>query len=130
MSAEKATKRNPMMMIGITLGALVGAVVLGLILASMTGVALLANLLSLAAYAVFAVIMIGMVTELKKISGAEITPWWVAVPILNLYFLLVKVPEAMAKAKVAAGATNPTKAGWMYLLVGPYALAADLNDLA
>ena len=59
-----------------------------------------------------------------------VTPWWVAVPLLNLYFLFLKVPEAMTKAKAAAGAKNPTKAGWMYLFFSPYALAADLNDLA
>ena len=51
-------------------------------------------------------------------------------PILNLYLFFMKLPEAMKKAKDAAGAKNPTKPGWMYLLFSPYALAADLNDLA
>ena len=60
----------------------------------------------------------------------SLAPWMVAVPLLNLWFLFMKVPEAMSKAKLAAGNKTPTKAGWMYLLFSPYALSADLNDLA
>ncbi len=128
--ADKATKRNPIMMLVIVFGAFVGANILGTILVSITGIGILASLLSLAAYAVFAVVMIGMVTELKKVGNNDLAPWMVAVPLLNLWFLFLKVPEAMKKAKDAAGAKNPTKAGWMYLLFSPFALSADLNDLA
>ena len=126
----KATKRNPIMQLVIVLAAMVGASIVGSIVAGILGSALVANVFSLAGYGVFAFIMIGMVTELKKVGGNDLAPWMVAVPLLNLWFLFMKVPEAMNQAKLKAGAKNPTKAGWMYLLFSPYALSADLNDLA
>ena len=128
--SAKATKRNPIMMLGIVFGAMVVANILGGVVGGMAGSAAVAQLFQLAGYGVFAFIMFGMVTELKKVGSNDLAPWMVAVPILNLWFLFMKLPEAMKKAKDAAGAKNPTKAGWMYLLFSPYALAADLNDLA
>ncbi len=126
----KATKRNPIMMLVIVFGAMVGANIVGSIVAGILGSAMVAQLFSLVGYGVFGFITMTMVAELKRVGNNDLAPWMVWVPLLNLWFFFMKVPEAMTKAKAAAGAKNPTKAGWMYLLFSPYALAADLNDLA
>lgn len=129
-AASRPTKRNPMMILGITYGALFAASLVGQVLASATGVGLLATACSAGAYGLFIVIMMSMVGELKRFNGSDIAPWMVAIPLLNLWFLYVKVPEEMARARQKAGVQGPPKPAWMYVVLSPFALASDLNDLA
>lgn len=130
MAGQRPKKRNPVMTLVMVIGVYVVANILGGVLASATGVALLSSVMSLVGYAFFCVIVGGMVTELKAFTGGDITPWWVWVPILNLFLLVAKVPAEMTKAKQMAGVQAPVKPVWMYFLFSPFALAADLNDLA
>ena len=57
--------------------------------------------------------------------------WTVAfIPLLGLYFMLIKVPEQVAKAKQMAGSRNPQPASIvMYIFLSYYALAKDLNEV-
>lgn len=130
MAGERPTKRNPMMVTLIALGAIVGGQVIGNILASATGVGVLASALSVAGYVIFCLTLAPMVGELKRFTGGDITPWWVWVPILNLILLVVKVPAEMTKAKQMAGVQAPVRPVWMYFLLSPFALSSDLNDIA
>lgn len=129
-AALRPTKRNPMMILAITYGGLFAASLVGQVLASATGVGLLATALTGGAAGVFIVVMMTMVGELKRFNGSDIAPWMVAIPLLNLWFLYVKVPEEMAQARQKAGLQGPPKPAWMYLVLSPFALASDLNDLA
>ncbi len=82
-----------------------------------------------APYGLFA--MLNMLGELRNYTGnQEITPWHLLIPYYNLYLLFVKVPKWMGEAKAKAGSPKPAMGGFMYFLVAPYAMAADLNDVA
>ena len=80
-------------------------------------------------YAIYA--MWTMLNELQAYTeDQEFQPWMMFVPLLGIYFLLVKVPEQMAKAKQMAGSRNSAPAGIvLYFLVPGYALAKDLNEV-
>ena len=80
-------------------------------------------------YAIYA--MWTMLNELQAYTeDQEFQPWMMFVPLLGIYFLLVKVPEQMAKAKQMAGSRVPQASGIvMYIFLGPYALAKDLNEV-
>lgn len=80
-----------------------------------------------APYAIFA--MFQMFGELGTYLGKSI-PWWqMFIPVLNLIFLFSTLPKLVAEAKQKAGSTTPVRGAALYFLVGPYALAADLNDV-
>jgi hypothetical protein len=52
------------------------------------------------------------------------------IPLLNYYFLWVKVPEQVTKAKQMAGSRNPQSAGIVFYIFLPlYALSKDLNEV-
>lgn len=71
-----------------------------------------------------------MLGELKAYTGDEsIAQWKIFIPILNIIFFWSTVPAAMAAAKQKAGVQKPAMGGFMYLILAPYALAADLNDV-
>jgi hypothetical protein len=42
----------------------------------------------------------------------------------------IQVPQQVTKAKQMVRAQNPTRGFIVYFLLFPYALAADLNDIA
>ncbi len=72
-----------------------------------------------------------MLNELQQFTkDDDFKPWFIIIPFLNYYFLWVKVPEQVAKAKQMAGSRNPQPAGFfLYFLLAPYALAKDLNQV-
>lgn len=129
-AGARPTKRNPIIPLVIVIAGSVGANVLMSVLASITGVYVLANLGSLVGMLVFGFVMFRMASELKNFANSDLAPWMAFVPCLNLWFVVLKVPQEMAKAKQMAGIQTPTRPVWMYFLIGAYALAADLNDLA
>jgi len=75
--------------------------------------------------------MWGMLNELQQYTrDEEFKPWYMFIPLLNYYFLWIKVPEQVTKAKQMAGSRNPQASGIvMYIFLGPYALAKDLNEV-
>jgi len=72
-----------------------------------------------------------MLNELQAYTRDEnFKPWYMFIPMLNLYFLLVKVPEQVTKAKQMAGSRNPQASSIvLYLFLSYYALAKDLNEV-
>jgi hypothetical protein len=72
-----------------------------------------------------------MLNELQQYTrDDEFKPWYMFIPLLNYYFLWIKVPEQVTKAKQMAGSRNPQASGIiLYILLGPYALAKDLNEI-
>jgi hypothetical protein len=75
--------------------------------------------------------MWGMLNELQQYTNDEgFKPWFMLVPFLNYWFLWIKVPEQVAKAKQMAGSRNPQAAGIVfYVFLMPFALAKDLNEV-
>jgi hypothetical protein len=73
--------------------------------------------------------MINMINELKNYLGKDVSWIQLFIPILNIIFLFSTLPKLVAEAKQKAGSPKPAMGGIVYLLVGPYALAADLNDV-
>ncbi len=54
------------------------------------------------------------------------------VPLLHIYFDVLKIPEMITAAKTSRGMIQqkPTRSLVFYLFLFPYALSLDLNDLA
>ena len=72
-----------------------------------------------------------MLNELQQYTKDEnFKPFYMFIPLLGLYFMLIKVPEQVAKAKQMAGSRNPLPANIvMYIFLSYYALAKDLNEV-
>ena len=72
-----------------------------------------------------------MLNELQQYTKDEnFKPFYMFIPLLGLYFMLIKVPEQVAKAKQMAGSRNPQPANIvMYIFLSYYALAKDLNEV-
>ncbi len=52
------------------------------------------------------------------------------IPLLGIYFMVVKVPEQVARAKQMAGSRNPQPGNIaLYILIPQFALAKDLNEI-
>jgi hypothetical protein len=125
-------RRNPIM----TLLLPIGLQVLGNILAPILGsiepmLAIVGSLVGMVGGILGLVFLIKMLLELKNFTGDPDFNWWfIFIPCLNIYFLWVKVPEQVTKAKQMAGVQAPTRSIIAYIFVGLYALAADLNDIA
>jgi hypothetical protein len=79
----------------------------------------------------------GMVWSYKSLAElrayltkAEIVPWHILIPILNIVVLLFKLPDWVTEAKQRAGARNPKSAGaLLYFLLGWYFITTDLNEI-
>jgi hypothetical protein len=72
-----------------------------------------------------------MLNELQQYTrDQEFKPWYMFIPLLNYYFMWVKVPEQINKAKQMAGSRNPQASSIvLYIFLAPYALAKDLNEV-
>lgn len=80
-------------------------------------------------YAIYA--LWTMLNELQAYTrDDDFKPWYMFIPLLNYYFLWIKVPEQVAKAKQMAGSRNAQARGIvLYIFLPAYALAADLNEV-
>lgn len=95
-----------------TLGALAGLGVLGAVFLSLYWV-------------------INMLLELRDYTRDPDFNWWfIFVPFLNWYFAWALLPDQMRRAKGSIQHPTPTRSAIVYFFLLPYALAADLNDLA
>ena len=72
-----------------------------------------------------------MLNELQQYTNdQEFKPFWMFIPFLNYYFLWVKVPEQVGKAKKMAGSRNPAPGNIiMYMFFILYQLPKDLNEV-
>jgi hypothetical protein len=72
-----------------------------------------------------------MLNELQQYTRDEdFKPFYVFIPLLGAYFMWVKVPEQVTRAKQMAGSRNPQASSIaLYILLSPFALAKDLNEI-
>jgi hypothetical protein len=72
-----------------------------------------------------------MLNELQQFTrDDDFKPWYMFIPMLNYYFLWVKVPEQVTKAKQMAGSRVQQSSGIvLYIFLPMYALSKDLNEV-
>ena len=137
----KPTIRNPIMTLLLPLILIFGSIIVSVV-ASIVGATMESAALALAGSAIsglgflagsiFAFIsIVKMMGELKSVTKSEALAWWgLLIPLYSIYIVLVVVPAEMTKAKQAYRVQEPTRNVVLYWLLGLYAFAADLNDLA
>lgn len=133
----KPTMRNAVMTLVIPFGIIVAAMIF-IVVATAFNLGILSVLLSalgfiayLVAIVLPLVTLIKMSNELKAVTRNESFAWWpILIPIYQLIWLFSFLPQEVAKAKQIANVQTPTRGVILYLLLSPYALASDLNDIA
>lgn len=126
------TRRNALLTMLLPAGVIFGGVFLSILLAFVVSPSLgsLASLFALGGGVWYLLLAVQMVSELKSVTRSEELAWWpLIVPIYQLYFMWVVVPQEVAKAKQMVGAPKPPQNLLLYIFVWHYALASDLNDL-
>jgi hypothetical protein len=133
---QRPTRRNPVMLLVLTYGLIIGGYVLSSLLAmvlnySLLWLAMLVQLVALVGAVLFLVYSILMLLELKRVTQDESFMWWlVFIPCANYYLLWWLTPLQVTKAKQMAGLNTPARNIVLYIFLFPFALAADLNELA
>jgi hypothetical protein len=124
--------RNPLMTFLIPVGTMFGGGFLGGLLAAIDpSLGLIGNLIYFVGLVLFYVFAWGMTSELKNVTqNPDFHPWFLLIPCLNIYFMLIKVPEEVTKAKQMVRSSTPTRSIVFYFFLFHYALASDLNDIA
>jgi hypothetical protein len=131
--ASGPTRRNPLMTFLLPLAVIFGGSIVGTILAVAISpiFGLLSTLFVLAGCAWYLVLAIQMANELKAVTGNPDFEWWpVLVPFYNLYWMLILVPQEVARAKQMRAVQAPVRPLVLYLFLWSFALASDLNDMA
>jgi hypothetical protein len=137
----RPTTRNPVMTILLPYGCFLAGILVTIIFGILAGVtntpaiAMVGSLVSLLAYLAGAVLsimsMIKMIAEVKSVTGNQAFPWWpIIVPFYNFYFFVLPLTQEVANAKRAMNVQEPVRSPVLYFFFVPYALAADINDLA
>jgi hypothetical protein len=126
-------KRNPIMALLIPWGVLVVGQILAGILGAIVGIlGAVMNLVAFVGYVyLLGSVLNKMLSELKTVApDNEIATWMMWVPGINNIMCFLKVQPLMMRAKQSRGIQVPARPNWMYLIVPPFAFAADINDLA
>jgi len=126
------TRRNALLTLLLPAAVVFGGVFLSVLLAFVISPALgsLASLFALGGGVWYLLLAVQMVSELKSVTRSGELAWWpLIVPIYQLYFMWVVVPQEVAKGKQLVGARQPPQNILLYIFVWHYALASDLNDL-
>jgi hypothetical protein len=77
------------------------------------------------------IVFYGMLKELKDYTqDPDFFLFGWLIPCYGPIWWLFKVPEQVTKAKQMAGSQKPARSILLYWLLGGYALAADLNEVA
>jgi hypothetical protein len=132
----KPTVRNAVMTLLVPIVGYVVAIALFVVGAILGDVllmicALAGGLVILAAAVIIVVSAIRMLGELRSLTKSPVLAWWALfVPIYSLYVMLLVVPSEMRKAKQMVNAQQPPRNIIIYFFLWPYAMAADLNDVA
>jgi hypothetical protein len=136
-AGTRPTTRNPLITFLLPVGCIFGGAIIAMIFGIIAGIAgvgaialigTLFNLVALIAGAFFAITsIIKMVGEINSVTKNNFAWWMTLIPVYGIAILL---PQEVAKAKQAAGVQEPTRSLVMYLFLGLYALAADVNDIA
>jgi hypothetical protein len=126
------TRRNALLTLLLPLAVMFGGTILSIVLAFAITPALgsLASLFVLGGSVWYLLLAIQMVAELKSVTRSDELAWWpLIVPIYQLYFMWLVVPQEVAKAKQLLGARKPPQPVVLYIFLWHFALASDLNDL-
>jgi len=66
----------------------------------------------------------------KSVTRSDELMWWpLIVPLYQLYFMWMVVPQEVAKAKQLLGVRKPPQNILLYVFLWHYALATDINDM-
>jgi hypothetical protein len=125
--------RNAIMVLALPIIIIVGGTIVATILASLITpmLGMLALVADIAGMAIGFMNVYAMLNEVKAITQNQAFAWWkILIPILGLIFCWSEVPAKMAKAKQMMGVQTPARSPVLYLLLLPFALASDLNDMA
>ena len=77
------------------------------------------------------ILFYGMIKELRDFTQDQgFFMWGWLIPCYSLIWFLSVLPAQVGKAKQMAGSPKPPRGAIVYLLLAPYALAADLNEVA
>jgi len=126
------TRRNALLTLLLPLAVMFGGILLGVLLGVLISgsLAALGMLLVLGGAVWSFLLAIQMIRELHAVTRSDQLAWWgLVVPVYNMYFMWFIVPEEVAKAKQQLGARQPPQSIVLYILLWPFALASDLNDL-
>jgi hypothetical protein len=126
------TRRNALMTMLLPWGIVFGGFVLSVILSIAVGptLGMLGSLVALGGCVWYLLIAIQMMSELKSVTHNEVLAWWaLIVPLYQLYVMWIVVPQEVAKAKQMLGVRTETQPILLYVLLWPFALASDLNDM-
>ena len=71
-----------------------------------------------------------MANELAQFTRSGFFSLGFLIPCYNFIWILMALPNEVAKAKQMAGSPKPPRSFILYLFLWPYALACDLNEIA
>ena len=78
----------------------------------------------------YLLLAVQMIRELRSITRSDELQWWpLIVPLYNIYFMWLLVPQEVTKAKQMLGVRQPPQHLLLYIFLWPFALATDLNDM-
>ncbi|HLK40402.1 MAG TPA: zinc-ribbon domain-containing protein [Polyangiaceae bacterium] len=125
------TRRNPVMTLLLPFAIIFGSILLGTILAiAISPIFALLDLGALAGSVWFLLTAIRMANEVKFVTQNQAFAWWpIFVPFYNYFWLWILVPQEVAKAKQMLGVQQPPRSIVLYILLWPFALASDINDM-
>jgi len=126
------TRRNALLTMLLPFAVIFGGVILSMVLAFVVSPALgsLASLFVLGGSVWYLLLAVQMTNELKSVTHSEALAWWpLIVPVYQLYFMWIVVPQEVARAKQMLGARQPPQNIVLYIFLWHFALASDLNDL-
>ena len=126
------TRRNALLILLLPVAVIFGGLILTILLGALVSWALapLGSLVMVGGAVWSLLLAIQMVRELKSVTRSDQLAWWgLIVPVYNVYFMWLVVPQEVAKAKQLFGAREPPQSLILYIFLWPFALASDLNDL-
>jgi len=123
--------RDPRVTFLVPLGMVFGGVVLSTVLWMIFWpLGVVGDLVVLAGVALHVVVAIPMVNEVKAVTRNDGFAWWpLLVPLYNVYWAVVLLPEEIKKAKQLLGVKQAVRPPVLYFFALLYALASDVNDL-
>jgi hypothetical protein len=123
----KPRQRNPVMTLLIPYGLMVGGNIVGAILSHIIGIlGLVGSLVSLVGTVLYFLVCYQMWNELKNTTkNPQFAIWPIIVPVWGALY----VNQEMARAKQMMG-LPPPKSPILYIILEPWALAADMNEIA
>jgi hypothetical protein len=126
------TRRNAILALVLPLAVMFGGVIFSVVLAMLSPAlgSLAATLFVLGGWVWYLLLAVQMIRELRSITRSDELQWWpLIVPLYNIYFMWLLVPQEVTKAKQMLGVRQPPQHILLYVFLWPFALATDLNDM-